>query len=113
MVFDLLEESAMTTAKRKAPVRKASVEVQAPAPAVKPIVHVGNTWEGQATRLDTIGVGCPDAPLFQRGHSSLLVRCVDRSRTYLLLNLIWRLTGGRMENARIGPDCVTYALFKR
>jgi len=103
----------MTTAKRKAPVRKASVEVQAPALVDKPVIHVGRTWEGQATRLDNIGIGWPDAPLFLKCPDCLLVRCCDRNKMYLTLAFIWRLTGGRTEHARLGSDYMTYAKFCR
>lgn len=90
------------------------VEASAVVPA-RQTIHVGRTWEAQATRVEPeIRMGNPDAPFLLRcPDGKILVRCVDRSRWYLLINRLWWMTGGFMPAARIGPDTVTYAQFCR
>ena len=108
----------MATRKKVVPAAPAAVVVEAPAatvPAVieRPKMHVGRTWEAQATRVNDIVVGNPDAPTLVWSRDGLLARCVGDTTWYRRLAIAWRLTGGRMENARIGHDCVTYARFAR
>jgi len=111
----------MATRKKVVPAVTAAVVVEAPAapavtvPAViaRPTLHVGRTWEAQATRVNDLVMGNPDAPTLVWSRDGLLARCVGDTTWYRRLAIAWRLTGGRMENARIGHDCVTYARFAR
>ena len=109
----------MATRKKAVPaVTAAVVVVEAPAvtvPAVieRPKMHVGRTWEAQATRVNDLVVGNPDAPALLWSQDGLLVRTVGDRRTFLWLSKLWRLTGGYMITAIIGSDCITYSRFAR
>lgn len=112
----------MATRKTAVPAAPAAVVVAAPAvtvPAVierpieRPKMHLGRTWEAQASRENVLQMGNPSAPLFLRGPNGWLVRCAGDRKWYRRLAIAWRLTGGRMEHARVGCDCLTYARFVR